>query len=83
VTRIVVGIALGEVRVVHAWLLVEEAAAPTARHRVEAGDGEGAIRCGPQRVGLRGAAEKARGVDGRKPHERDYFLEMSQCPTAR
>jgi hypothetical protein len=83
VTRIVVGIALGEMRVVHAWLLVEKTAAPTTRHRVEAGDGERAIGRGPQRVGLPGAAEEARGVDGRKPHGRDYFLEISQCPTAR
>ena len=84
-TRIVIGIAIGQVRVVHARLLIEKTAPPAARHGVETGDGEGAIRGGPEWVGIGGTAEEAWGIDGGKPHGESsgYFLEISQCPTAR
>jgi hypothetical protein len=85
VARIVIGIAVGEMRVVHARLLVEKAARPAARHRVETGNGECSISGRPERNGIGGSAEEAGGIDGGKPRaERPgYFLEISQCPTAR
>src|SRR6266498_2564121 len=79
-------------RVIHARFLVEEAAASAARHRVEAGHGEGAVRGGPEGIGGGLAAEEAGGVhrgkgagrsrSGRRGKASGYFFEISQCPTA-
>src|SRR6266542_3107896 len=79
-------------RVIHARFLVEEAAASAARHRIETGHGEGAVRGGPEGIGGGLAAEEARGIhrgkgagrslSGGRGKASGYFFEISQCPTA-
>jgi len=82
--RVVIGIAVGEMRVVHPRLLVKEAAVPAARDGIEPRHGESAVGRGPEGIGSRRAAEKAGRVDGGQPcRTPSYFLEISQCPTAR
>src|SRR4030095_3823347 len=57
--RIVVGIAVGEMRIVYARFLVQEAALAAAGHGVEAGYGEGAGGGGPAGVGGGGGGGEA------------------------
>jgi hypothetical protein len=76
VTRIVIGIAVGEMVVSDAGSLIEEPAPPAARHRVPTGYREGAVGGRPLGLGVGGATEKARGVDGGQRH--CYFFESSQ-----
>ncbi len=81
--RIVIGIAVGKMRVGHPRLLIQEATFPAARDGIETGDSKGAVGGGPEGVGGAGATEKAGRVDGGEPHSLSgYFLEISQCPTA-
>src|SRR4029453_9478353 len=68
VARVVIGVAVSQAVVADARALVEEAAPPTARHRIDAGQREGAIGSGPERIGVDGATEKAGGVDGGDRH---------------
>ena len=67
-TRVVIGVAGGQVRVLNPRVLIEEAARPTARDRVDAGHCEGAVGRGPDGVGVGVTAQEAGRVDGGERH---------------